>query len=349
MNSVKGDFKEKIFKVVDNGLNALALEIFYYQAKNNPVYSKFLHLIDIRPESIIDAVNIPYLPVEFFKNHQVVCTPYNKDIPNTLEIRKDESLSSPNIGNMTVFTSSSTTGTGVAKHYVPDLDIYHQSLVNSFELHFGKPEDFTFRFLLPSYLERGGSSLVYMANYLLKLSGKGGFYINDYKALATDLEKDIHQENKVILLGVSFALMDFADAYPMNLSQVTIIETGGMKGRKKEITRYELHDQLKEAFKTEKIASEYGMTELLSQAYSLSHGLFTCPPWMRLSIRSTTDPFAKETQGKTGGINIMDLANIDSCCFLATSDLGRQMDNGCFEVLGRFDNSDIRGCSLLAV
>jgi hypothetical protein len=303
------------------------LEIFYYQAKNNPVYSKFLQLIDIRPESILDITQIPYLPIEFFKDHTISC-----------QVVNDQT---------TVFTSSSTSGMGISRHYVPDIEIYHSSFIKSFEYHFGEVEEYTFRFLLPSYLERKGSSLVYMADKLLKISGKGGFYLDDYKKLAEDLISDKKKDRKVILLGVSYALMDFAQMYPIDLSGMIIMETGGMKGRKKELTREELHTFLMQKFNSSHIGSEYGMTELLSQAYSIKNGIFNCPPWMKISIGQTTDPFSLEKQGKTGNIKIIDFANIDSCCFISTSDLGRVFEDGSFEVLGRFDNSDVRGCNVL--
>ncbi len=303
------------------------MEIFYYQAKYNPVYSKFLTLIDKRPETVLDTDDIPYLPIDFFKNHIISCSP---------------------VDNKTAFfSSSSTTGRGTSQHYLNDTQIYHTSFIKSFELQFGKITDYTFRFLLPSYLERSGSSLVYMAEELLKISGQGGFYLNDFKKLADDLTNDKKLERRVILLGVSFALLDFAEQYPMDLSNVLVMETGGMKGRRKEITRSELHDFLKQKLYVNQIASEYGMTELLSQAYSIKDGIFDCPPWMKVSIGQTTDPFELEKTGKTGTLKIIDLANIESCCFISTSDLGRIFDDGSFEVLGRFDNSDVRGCNLL--
>lgn len=326
---MENSFKQNVFLASTNGLNDLALEIFYFQAKYNPVYSKFLQLIDIRPESILNTDDIPYLPVEFFKDHCVSCQPVNDQT--------------------TVFTSSSTTGIGVSKHYVTDISLYHTSFIKCFEIHFGSVKDYTFRFLLPSYLERNGSSLVYMAQELLKISGKGGFYLHNFDKLAEDIIQDKKTGNKVILLGVSFALMDFAEKYPMDLSTFIIMETGGMKGKRKEMTRGELHSFLMKKWNTSHIASEYGMTELLSQAYSIKDGIFKCPPWMKISIGQTTDPFGLEKQGKTGNIKIMDLANVNSCSFINTSDLGRVYDDGSFEVLGRFDNSDVRGCNLMTV
>ncbi len=324
---MRNSFKQKIFLTSATGFNELALEIFYYQAKNNPVYSKFLHLIDIRPQNIFEIAEIPYLPIEFFKNHQVSCV-------ETSEQTK-------------IFTSSSTSGIGISQHFVPDIELYHLAFSKSFEFQFGSIKDYTFRFLLPSYLERKDSSLVYMAEEFLKISGKGGFYLNDFKKLSTDLLEDLKQKRKVILLGVSFALLDFAEQFPMDLSNILIMETGGMKGRREEITREELHTILKNKFNLNQITSEYGMTELLSQAYSLEEGIFNYPPWMKITIGQTTDPFGKEKPGKTGRIKIIDLANLDSCSFLSTSDLGRVFEDGSFEILGRFDNSDVRGCNLM--
>ena len=326
---MRNSFKKGIFLTSPTGFNDLALEIFYYQAKYNPVYSKFLQLIDVRPERISGIAEIPHLPVEFFKNHEVSSINLNDQTP--------------------VFKSSSTSGQGISRHYVPDIELYHTSFTKCFEYQFGNIEDYTFRFLLPSYLERSDSSLVYMAEELLKISGKGGFYLNDLKKLAIDLTNDIKLRRKVILLGVSFALLDFAENYSMDLSNVIIMETGGMKGRRREITRRELHQFLMLKLNTAHIASEYGMTELLSQAYSIKGGIFNCPPWMKVTLGQTTDPFGIEKKGKTGRIKIIDLANIDSCCFLATSDLGRVHDDGSFEVLGRFDRSDARGCNLMGV
>ncbi|MFM9945537.1 MAG: acyl transferase [Bacteroidia bacterium] len=324
---MRNSFKKKVFLTSATGFNDLALELFYYQAKYNSVYAKFLQLIDVRPENILEIDSIPYLPIDFFKDHNICCQSINDQTK--------------------VFTSSSTSGLGLSHHYVPDIELYHKAFIKSFEYQFGNIEDYTFRFLLPSYLERKGSSLVYMADKLLKISGKGGFYLNNLDKLAEDIIGDKKSGSKVILLGVSFALIDFAENYPMDLSRIIILETGGMKGRKKEITRNELHDFLMQKFNTTFIGSEYGMTELLSQAYSIKDGIFNCPPWMKISIGQTTDPFTMEKKGKTGNLKIIDLANIDSCSFISTSDLGRLNDDGSFEVLGRFDNSDVRGCNLL--
>lgn len=324
---VKRNFKQEIFNLNQNEFNALALDIFKYQAKYNSVYAHYLQLIGVRAENILLTEQIPYLPIEFFKSQQVISEP----LPE----------------NFQCFTSSSTTGTGESKHYVTDISLYHLSFIKAFELRFGPIKNFTFRFLLPSYLEREGSSLVYMANYFLNISGKGGFYLNDLEKLNTDLKSDIRLNKPVMLFGVSFALLDFAEQFPQDLAKVIVMETGGMKGRKSEITRIELHEVIKQNLKVSAVASEYGMTELLSQAYAVKDGIFECPPWMRVSVGQTTDPFALERIGKTGNLKIIDLANVNSCSFLSTSDLGRKHQNGTFEVLGRFDNSEARGCNLM--
>jgi len=321
------NFKDAILNVREDQFNQLALDLFYYQAKNNPVYSKYLHWIGVRPETILQIDKIPYLPIQFFKNHTV--SSVNTYLP------------------VFYFESSSTEGTGVSKHYIFDPTIYKTSLIKCFEFALGQIKDYTFRFLLPSYLERGKSSLVYMANNLLEISGRGGFYLHDHEKLASDLSKDLEQGKKVLLLGVSFALLDFAKNFPMDLHNVVVMETGGMKGRGPEIIRTELHALLKQNLNIEGVGSEYGMTELLSQAYALKDGRFICPPQMKVAVHQTTDPFTKEKYGKTGQLNIIDLANIESCCFIGTSDLGRMYEDGSFEVMGRFDNSVVRGCNLM--
>lgn len=325
--SVTINFKDAIQNVREDQFNKLALDLFYYQAKNNPVYSKYLHWIGVRPETILHTDKIPYLPIQFFKNHKV--SSVNSVFPDLY------------------FESSSTGKTGVSRHYIFDSSIYKTSLIRCFEFALGPIKDYTFRFLLPSYLERGKSSLVYMANHLLEISGRGGFYLHDHEKLSSDLKKDLAQGKKVLLLGVSFALLDFATNFPMDLHNVVVMETGGMKGRGPELTRMDLHAILKQNLNLDKVGSEYGMTELLSQAYALKDGRFICPPQMKVAVHQTTDPFTKEKYAKTGQLNIMDLANIESCCFIGTSDLGRMHEDGSFEVMGRFDNSEVRGCNLM--
>lgn len=308
------------------------MELFHYQCAKNGLYSRFVHLLGLTPDMVTGIDKIPYLPIEFFKNNIVTCRP--DDEPQQ------------------VFTSSSTTGTGTSKHYVYDVELYEQSFIKGFELFYGPVSDYCILALLPSYLEREGSSLIYMAEKLIQLSNnhESGFYLNNTDQLVLKLEGRNTLHEKTLLLGVSFALLNLAEHYKLYTEPNCIVmDTGGMKGRRKEITRQELHETLCEAFRSSVIHSEYGMTELLSQAYSKGNGMYQTPPWMRISLRDINDPFAKVATGGTGGINIIDLANIDSCAFIATTDIGRMHKNGQFEVLGRYDFSDVRGCNLMAV
>jgi phenylacetate-coenzyme A ligase PaaK-like adenylate-forming protein len=251
--------------------------------------------------------------------------------------------------NNIVFSSSGTTGNQNSRHYVKDISLYEESFFRSFEMFFGKPDDYIILALLPSYLEREGSSLIYMVDHLMQKSDhpENGFYLHEYEELSGKLQILKNQGKKVILIGVSFALLDMAERHPLDFPDLVIIETGGMKGRRQELVREELHNRLKKAFSVDRICSEYGMTELLSQAYSMGEGLFMTPPWMKILIRDTNDPFTLIADGRTGGINVIDLANIHSCSFIATQDLGKMNKDGRFEVLGRFDNSDVRGCNLM--
>ncbi len=326
---MKNNFNKNVFLTTEANFNSLALELFYYQAKYNPVYANYLKLINVSPHSITEIDDIPYLPIDFYKHHVVSCQP--KSV------------------NSHVFLSSSTTGMGQSKHYVNDINQYINAFSKSFEFCFGNITNFSFRFLLPSYMEREGSSLIYMAQKLLSISGSGGFYLTNFKQLAYDLAQDIAEKRPTILLGVSYALIDFAKEFPMDLSSIIVMETGGMKGRREEITRPQLHHYLKNQFNHSQIASEYGMTELLSQAYSTKDGLFRPPPWMKINVGKTTDPFELEKFGKTGCLKIMDLSNYESCSFIHTSDLGRVFEDGSFEISGRFDHSDLRGCNLMAL
>lgn len=252
-----------------------------------------------------------------------------------------------------VFKSSGTTGTETSRHLIKDPDIYQKSFLKGFERIFGEPSQYVILALLPSYLERKDSSLVYMADFLIKKSQNpiSGFYLNNYNDLQQKLRsiRSSSKRKKVILLGVSFALLDMARDFPVHFPELIIIETGGMKGRREEMIREELHEKIKEGFGVGQVYSEYGMTELLSQAYSTGEGLYSSPPWMKVLIRDTNDPLTLLSPGRSGGINIIDLANIDSCPFVATQDLGKVRKDGKFEVLGRFDNSDIRGCNLMVV
>lgn len=321
------NFSNRIFNISShNEFNKLAIDIFNYQYQNNTVYQNFCKLLKLIPTEVTDVEKIPFLPIEFFKTQHVICG-----------VNKYEQ----------VFLSSGTTGENQSKHYVKDLSVYEQSFVKGFELFYGNINDYCFLALLPSYMEREGSSLIYMTEYLIKHSNNplSGFYLNNYNDLIETL-KNLNSQ-KTILIGVSFALLDLAEKHQLDLSNIIIMETGGMKGRRKELTRTELHDIYKASFNVNQIHSEYGMTELLSQAYSKGNGIFETPPWMKILIRDTNDPFHLLDNNQTGGINVIDLANYNSCSFIATQDLGKTFTNKSFEVLGRFDNSDLRGCNLL--
>jgi phenylacetate-coenzyme A ligase PaaK-like adenylate-forming protein len=306
-----------------------ALEIFHYQAENNSVYKDFIFNLGIKTESVRSPEEIPFLPIEFFRNHKVVTGAFSDGV---------------------VFESSGTTGTTKARHHVTDLSIYEESFLTGFRYFYGDPADYFFAGLLPSYVERGNSSLVYMVEKLINTSSdrRSGFFMDETSKLITTLQTVRNENRKCILIGVSFALLDLAEKQSPDLSEIIVVETGGMKGRRKEITREELHATLKKGLNIRSVHSEYGMTELLSQAWSKGDGLFYSPPWMKIILRDTGDPLSITGRyGTTGGINVIDLANINSCSFIATSDLGKIYKDGRFEVLGRFDSSDIRGCNLL--
>ncbi len=306
----------------------LSLEIFQYQAAENPVYKAYLNHLGILPSSVKILEEIPFLPLELFKKHRVVTGDRDHEV---------------------IFESSGTTGESTSKHYVIDLELYLRSFTSTFKLFYGDPSAFCILALLPAYLERQHSSLVYMANELIRLSRHqgSGFYLYDFKGLIHQLETLENEHQPTLLLGVSFALLDLADNFPLNLKNTIVMETGGMKGRREEMTRQELHERLCIGLKLGSIYSEYGMTELLSQAYSKEDGIFHSPPWMRVLIRDPYDPFSMMSRESSGGINIIDLANLYSCSFIATQDIGKITPDGGFEVLGRFDNSDIRGCNLM--
>ncbi|GAB4138081.1 MAG: acyltransferase [Bacteroidia bacterium] len=305
-----------------------ALQVFRHQYNHCSVYRAFASALGKTPDSVAALHDIPFLPVEFFKTHRV----YSSSHP-------------PQI----TFTSSGTTGQITSRHEVADVNIYETSFLKGFERFYGNPAEWTFLCLLPSYLEREGSSLVYMADVLIRKSAsqQSGFYLKNYRELSEKLRMLNASGTKTLLLGVTYALLDLAEQFPQALENITIMETGGMKGKRREMIREELHSILKSAFHVNAIHSEYGMTELLSQAYSLGEGKFFTPPWMKILIREMNDPFSFVPEGKTGGVNIIDLANIHSCSFIATSDLGKIRADGSFEILGRFDNSDIRGCNLM--
>ena len=312
----------------EEGFNNYALELFHFQSKSVLIYKDYLQAIHFDKRKVKNWRDIPFLPISFFKSHKVL-------VEGQLVNR--------------VFSSSGTTGTITSSHYVSNLKMYEESFLKSFDLFYGNPNQYCILALLPSYLERDGSSLVYMADLLIKKSGhiSSGFYLDQYATLSKLLQTLKNNHQPTILIGVTFALLDLVENFPVGFSDLIIIETGGMKGRRKELIREELHGVLKAGFKISSIHSEYGMTELLSQAYSKKDGFFYCPPWMKIMIREINDPFVLLPTGKTGGINIIDLANVNSCSFIATQDLGRlNFDDG-FEVLGRFDNSDLRGCNLL--
>ncbi len=326
-------FKKQIFNLkTDEQFDDLALEIFRFQAENNLVYKKYIEYLKINISKVNSIYKIPFLPIQFFKSKKIITKFQN------IEETK-----------FTLFLSSGTTQTQRSRHYVCDLEIYEKSFIQGFEHFYGNIEDKIFLGLLPSYLEAGNSSLVYMLRKLIELSKSeySGFYLHDYDKLYALLKKLKHQQKKIILFGVSYALLDIAKYVKKEkFENLIIIETGGMKGRKKELTREELHLILEKSLGTEHVHSEYGMTELLSQAYMNETGLFYPAQTMKVLIRDINDPFHYVRENKTGGINIIDLSNLLSCSFVETKDLGRQIKKG-FEVLGRFDNSDIRGCNLL--
>ncbi|WP_378186315.1 acyl transferase [Aquimarina sp. W85] len=323
---------EDIFSIKNSkDFENVALRVFEYQYTNIPIYQRFCNLLGIGKYTVTSIENIPFLPISFFKSHSVV---------------------KPEVLTDHIFTSSGTTGSIVSTHHIRDLVIYERSFNLGFNQFYGDIKEYTILALLPSYLERTGSSLVYMVDSLIKRSqdSDSGFYLHDLDALTHKLIALQKTNKKVLLIGVSFALLDLVAKQTFDLGGNTVImETGGMKGRRKELIREELHDILKKGFGVKKIHSEYGMTELLSQAYSHGDGLFNCPPWMKIQTRDTEDALTRLSYEKTGGINIIDLANINSCSFIATQDLGKLHKDNSFEVLGRFDNSDIRGCNLMAL
>jgi len=319
-------FQDLLNIKTNSDFNALAIETFNFQYDQCDVYAEFVNHLGINIKEVNQLEKIPFLPIEFFKTHEIKSGSFNAE---------------------TVFTSSRTTSQNTSSHFVKSLKWYEQNFNAIFDNYYDK--NLTILALLPSYLEREGSSLVYMAKKLIEQSNSelSGFFLNDFDALndtIVTLEKTV---KPYLLLGVTFGLLDFIDQYQPTINHGIVMETGGMKGRKKEQTRNEVHLALNKAFGSKTIHSEYGMTELMSQAYSDGHGQFTTPNWMKVLIRETTDPFAYSTT-RTGGINVLDLANINSCCFIATQDIGK-IHNDKFEILGRFDNFDLRGCNLMAL
>lgn len=311
-----------------NDFEKEALATFHRQHKANPVYRSYCDLINISPSEIKSSTKIPSLPIQFFKSHAVKCFSEEPSI---------------------VFSSSGTTTSINAQHPILDKAIYNHSFQKGFENQYGDPKDWAILALLPSYLERKGSSLIYMMDALIQQSkhAASGFYLDEFDQLKKQLEQLESKQQPTILLGVSFALLDFAEQYPLQLKHTVVMETGGMKGRRKEMIREDLHATLTKAFGVEVIHSEYGMTELLSQAYSKGHGRFYTPSWMKITAGEINDPFALVNGSKIGRLNIIDLANQESCAFIATDDLGRVFPDGSFEVIGRLDQSDFRGCNLL--
>jgi hypothetical protein len=323
--------QETIFNIKSNEqFTKAALEVFKHQFKNNKVYRSFCDLINRHPSDVTKVAQIPFLPIEFFKLREV--------LSSTEKVEE-------------TFTSSGTTGSVTSKHFVTDINFYKQSYLNGFAHFYGNIEEYTVLALLPNYLERNGSSLVFMVDDLIGKSknSDSGFYLNNLDELAKKLINLDKKGQKILLIGVSFALLDLIEKQQFKLKNTIIMETGGMKGRRKELIRNELHQLLQDGFVVDEIHSEYGMTELLSQAYSKGNGVFETPPWMKILTRDTEDALTILPTEKAGGINIIDLANYNSCSFIATQDLGKVYQNGTFEIIGRFDNSDIRGCNLMVL
>ena len=351
---MKDEWKYKVLNVSEQGFETLALEIFRFQYENNTVYQAYLKALGIQPASIDSISKIPFLPVRFFKTHEIKTTSFAAE---------------------EIFESSGTTFSVNSKHYLKDKSWYEEVFLKIFEQFYGSPADLSIIGLLPSYLEKKNSSLVYMVNKLIERSTNlhSGFYLYDHDQLAETLFELEENKQRTLLIGVTFALLDFAERKSLNLKNTIIVETGGMKGRKEEMVREEVHEKLRRSFGVASIHSEYVMTELLSQAYSKEKGIFNCPPWMKVLVRDDEDPLDVKSIVRSsehrkisefdsrlstpdsrlsfinGAINIIDLANIYSCSFIATDDAGRLYSDGSFEILGRMDGSDLRGCSLLTV
>ena len=300
-----------------------ALALFRHQAEHCAPYAEYVRLLGVEPSAVHRVEDIPMLPIEIFKSHKVYCGECEPQV---------------------VFTSSATTGMVQSHHYVEDVALYERAFIEAFRCFYGDERECSIYALLPSYLEREGSSLVYMADHLIKACGGGGFYLHDYEKLLSDMS---HDPNPKILLGVTYALLDLAENYAPKLENTVVMETGGMKGKRKELPKSELHKVLCSAFGVERIHSEYGMAELLSQAYSFGEGVFRAPRWMKVLVRDVNNPFARLAAGRRGGLDIIDLANRSSCAFIATQDMGVCYDDGSFRIEGRISQSDIRGCNLL--
>jgi Acyl-protein synthetase, LuxE len=332
---MNGEWNHKIFNVTKAGFNDLALEIFRFQYANNNVYKAYLDALEVNAPKLSRVEHIPFLPIKFFKTHTVQSSVFKPEI---------------------LFESSGTSQTVSSRHLVKDLNLYEESFRKGFERFYGPINNYCILGLLPAYLERTGSSLVYMVDKMITLSGhpQSGFYLNEYQKLSETLRQLEDKGQKTLLIGVSFALLDFFEQYPMKLKNTIVMETGGMKGRGREMIKPELHAALSSGSGLKKIHSEYGMTELLSQAYSKGDGIFNCPPWMKVLVRDEEDPLLIKTLSATssplsGAANIIDLANVYSCSFIATDDAGKLYTDGSFEILGRMDGSDLRGCSLMVM
>lgn len=321
------EHEDKVFSTDEAHFEELAVDLFHFQYKHNPVYNQYVNSLPIVGQDVRSLAGIPFLPIQCFKSHTIKATSFEAEV---------------------VFESSGTTQSINSRHYVKDAGLYKRSFLTAFEQFYGPVAGWCVIGLLPNYLERRHSSLVVMVDELIRQSGHpaSGFYLYEHEKLHGVLQQLEAQGQKTILIGVTFALLDFAEKFPLPLQHTIIMETGGMKGRREEITRQQVHDILKAAFGLPAIHAEYGMTELLSQAYSAGEGMLRCPPWMKVLVREEDDPFAVHAAG-AGVLNVIDLANIYSCSFIATEDVGRVYENGSFEVQGRMDNSDIRGCSLM--
>src|SRR5689334_8696104 len=338
-----------IFNVNEGNFQDLALEIFRFQHQHNSIYRTYVDMLRFNPQKINEVRDIPFLPIQFFKTHRVLTTDFTP---------------------VHEFQSSGTTQTINSHHFVKDTELYRQSFTKTFELFYGPAGEWCIIGLLPSYLERKNSSLVFMVDDLIRQSGheRSGFYLSEYGKLHDTLKDLEEKKQKTLLIGVTFALLDFAQEYSLPLKYVTVMETGGMKGRREEMVRHELHELLRNKFHVDAIHSEYGMTELLSQAYSTADGIFYCPPWMKVFVRDEEDPLEIQSaegsrqlklestltiddsrRSTKGVINVIDLANVHSCSFIATDDAGKLYNDGGFEVIGRIDSSDIRGCSLMMI
>lgn len=320
--------RQKIFSGEGFDFEQTALELFEFQYTYNSVYRQFTDYLKINPETVTSIQQIPFLPIEFFKTHRIIS---NNEQPQK------------------IFESSGTTGQVTSKHLVADLPLYEESFRNGFRNFYGNEKDWTILALLPSYLERDTSSLVYMVNDWIQQSQSihSGFYLNNLNELAEKISALQSQHTPILLIGVTFALLDFAELYPMDLSDVIVMETGGMKGRREEMTRAEVHALLKSAFNLRQVHSEYGMTELLSQAYSKGEGIFRTPRWLKVLKRDIYNPLTVNCEPGRGGLNVIDLANIHSCAFIATQDVVHILSDDTFEIFGRTDNADVRGCNLM--